>query len=128
MNDQSIKNHSESVRRSYRPEARQTSRINKQEDSYLENCKKERNKIFKYKSKAWESSPPNTTVSSSYDETSLNSVRKKSAKKSGKKRKHSDSSEYERENKVPKRKKSKKQHKTKHKKSKKKIFIRILCQ
>ena len=81
MNDQSIKNHSESVRRSYRPEARQTSRKNKQEDSYLENCKKERNKIFKYKSKAWESSPPNTTVSSSDDETSLKSVRKKSAKK-----------------------------------------------
>ena len=125
MSIQSSKHYSESGGRSYRPEARQTSRRNEQEDSYLEKCKRERRKIFKYKSKAWDNSPPHPTVSSSDDVTSLKSVHKKSAKKSGKKRKHRrDSSESEsfseRENKVPKKKKSKKQHKTKHKKSKKK--------
>lgn len=125
--NESSKNYNGSGKRNYRPEERQTSRRNEQLNSVSssERYKRERQKIFKNKSKAWENSPLHPTVSSSDDETSLNSVRKKSAKKSGKKRKQrSDFSESEssseRERKVSKRKKSKKQHKTRHKKSKKK--------
>jgi len=82
--------------------------------------KKERQKIFKHKSKAWENSPPYPTVSSSDNETSK-SVQKKSSKKCSKKKKRiKDFSDSEKETKSSKRKKTKKQLKIKLKKSKKK--------
>ena len=110
--------------RDYSVDSRQSSKRNEYSStvSLMERYKKERQEIFKYKSKAWESSPPYPTLSSSDDET-LSSKSRSSKKSNKKKRKRgfSESQELSKKKvKKSKRKKSKKQRKKKSKKSKKK--------